>query len=565
MDESQVELQWPTAYVATAFTLEVLLTAWLLYQVCTRQMPMGAIRRRIVSYAIRLARSLVPFSRESKSRSAIHKEVRALRFYLSRKIVAINLILVLVMVLLVQMRVVFQLPATIQGAFCWTLVGTLAWMTMSLVVPQTTKHDLWYVIYSCILLLYLLPMNSSTRSTTRVAPLLFTLFRLPAILTVDRIYLVFFSNLPFLAVISWRAAVEDFDVSYGGRTAAVGMECLHIAVLVALAVALQDYLAGRVELEMESCNTATQLTAASSLLQLTCDAVVELDGNLRLTKHSKELAAMLLRDTSASLEGVRLIDLVAGSDTAAALSKLTNFRSRSCSSVISGASEGMGAHAFHTRLVDSYATKLQTEILQVMYTKRDGSTCHLVGLRDFTDTKPYTGVTSQTTGFDSEALDALADSISFAPQASDASQVPVQHGRGTLFLEIDVDGLQITAASSSLVDLVGAPTSQVFPAAQTIQLLERIHSDGRMRLERGERPPAKVFSYDEMPAQLRPTSAESIWGTMQVLQAPCTSFFLRSPKKVPFLRSRTKPTALLHRTLQQTLIYRTTQIGLFPR
>ncbi|CAE7316966.1 unnamed protein product, partial [Symbiodinium necroappetens] len=57
-----------------------------------------------------------------------------------------------------------------------------------------------------------------------------------------------------------------------------------------------------------------------------------------------------------------------------------------------------------------------------MYTKRDGSTCHLVGLRDFTDTKPYTGVTSQTTGFDSEALDASADSISFAPQASDASQ-----------------------------------------------------------------------------------------------------------------------------------------------
>ena len=328
------------------------------------------------------------------------------------------------MVLLVQMRVVFQLPATIQRAFCWTMVGTLAWMTMSLVLPQTTKHDLWYVIYSCIMMLYLLPMNSSTRGTTRVAPLLFTLFRLPAILIVDRIYLVFFSNLPFLAVISWRAAVEDFDLSYGGRTAAIGMECLHIAVLVALAVALQDYLAGRVELEMESCNTATQLTAASSLLQLTCDAVVELDGDLRLTKHSKELSAMLLRDTSslsASLKGVRFIDLVASSDTAAALSKLTNFRSRSCSSVISGASDGMGAHAFHTRLVDSCATKLQTEVLQVMYTKRDGSTCHLVGLRDFTDTKPYTGITSQTTGVESEA-DASVDILSFGQQPSEASQ-----------------------------------------------------------------------------------------------------------------------------------------------
>ena len=299
---------------------------------------------------------------------------------------------------------------------------------MSLVLPQTTKHDLWYVIYSCILMLYLLPMNSSTRGTTRVAPLLFTLFRLPAILIVDRIYLVFFSNLPFLAVISWRAAVEDFDPSYGGRTAAIGMECLHIAVLVALAVALQDYLAGRVELEMESCNTATQLTAASSLLQLTCDAVVELDGDLRLTKHSKELSAMLLRDTSslsASLKGVRFIDLVASSDTAAALSKLTNFRSRSCSSVISGASDGMGAHAFHTRLVDSCATKLQTEVLQVMYTKRDGSTCHLVGLRDFTDTKPYTGITSQTQASKVRQMHPLISSASDSNRARHLRRSPL--------------------------------------------------------------------------------------------------------------------------------------------
>ena len=105
-----------------------------------------------------------------------------------------------------------------------------------------------------------------------------------------------------------------------------------------------------VEQDMERSNAVTQLNAASSLLQLTCDAVVELDGspaqivktpspqgsprafiksepavagqlrvlqhrcsslyrlpesrgNLRLTKHSRELAAMLLRDSSAlSLE-----------------------------------------------------------------------------------------------------------------------------------------------------------------------------------------------------------------------------------------------------------------------
>ena len=74
-------------------------------------------------------------------------------------------------------------------------------------------------------------------------------------------------------------------------------------VLVVFAAALRDYLTGRVELEIQNCNAVTQLNAASSLLQLTCDAVVELDADLCLTKHSQELAAMLLRDPGASLEG----------------------------------------------------------------------------------------------------------------------------------------------------------------------------------------------------------------------------------------------------------------------
>ena len=84
----------------------------------------------------------------------------------------------------------------------------------------------------------------------------------------NRIYFVLLGNLPFLAIMTWRVSSEDFDNSYGGRTAAVGMECLHILVLVGLAVALQDYLCGRVEKEQERSNTVTQLNAASSLLQL---------------------------------------------------------------------------------------------------------------------------------------------------------------------------------------------------------------------------------------------------------------------------------------------------------
>ena len=102
----------------------------------------------------------------------------------------------------------------------------------------------------------------------------------------------------------YRVWTSEHDESYGGRVLPVGIECLHMLVLVVFAAALRDYLTGRVELEIQNCNAVTQLNAASSLLQLTCDAVVELDADLCLTKHSQELAAMLLRDPGASLEGL---------------------------------------------------------------------------------------------------------------------------------------------------------------------------------------------------------------------------------------------------------------------
>lgn len=50
----------------------------------------------------------------------------------------------------------------------------------------------------------------------------------------------------------------------------------------------------KAELELERGNVASQLSAASSLLRLTCDAVIELDNDLRMTEDSPELAYMLM-------------------------------------------------------------------------------------------------------------------------------------------------------------------------------------------------------------------------------------------------------------------------------
>ena len=56
----------------------------------------------------------------------------------------------------------------------------------------------------------------------------------------------------------------------------------------------------RVAARLRENHVSSQLDAASGLLQLTCDAVMELDDDLRLREHSSKLAAMLLRSGSST-------------------------------------------------------------------------------------------------------------------------------------------------------------------------------------------------------------------------------------------------------------------------
>ena len=66
-----------------------------------------------------------------------------------------------------------------------------------------------------------------------------------------------------------------------------------------------------------------QFNAASTLLGLCCDAVVELDSDFCLLSHSKALAALLLR--SGNLAGSCFFDLFCGTDRERAMEHLRNF------------------------------------------------------------------------------------------------------------------------------------------------------------------------------------------------------------------------------------------------
>eukprot|EP00913_Durusdinium_trenchii_P007897 g7409.t1 len=120
-----------------------------------------------------------------------------------------------------------------------------------------------------------------------------------------------------------------------------------------------------VEARIRESDNKTQLDAASSLLELTCDAVVQLDSDFRVISESTPLATMLFRRAT-TLKGTKFTELVAPSESVRAEELL-----RDCGG------EVRMANAFHTHLVDSNASSSpspgQEEMVHLNNVDRPGS------------------------------------------------------------------------------------------------------------------------------------------------------------------------------------------------
>jgi len=221
----------------------------------------------------------------------------------------------------------------------------------------------------------------------------------------------------------------------------------------------------KVELEIREQDNTSQLSAASSLLNLTCDAVVELDQDMKLMSPSQKLSTMLLGRAGATLEGSKFTDFVASGDAERAAEILTTSDNVS------------GAHAFHTHLVDSCSSKFRTEIFQVKYRRANGKRCYLLGLREFTDLKSLAG---------GNATDALSDvdgarppSSQRGPSTKASSWFSLTSRPGILkkkhrkdaFLVLDLDEHVVSCATAPFSELTGLGLAEVFSSEVMAELL----------------------------------------------------------------------------------------------
>ncbi|CAK9083807.1 unnamed protein product [Durusdinium trenchii] len=252
---------------------------------------------------------------------------------------------------------------------------------------------------------------------------------------------------------------------------------------------------------MSNPRTLVILGAVSSLLGLTCDAVVELDSELKFVSESVQLATMLLHRPGASMQGMKLTDFIAAPDVARAEEVLSQHPS-----------DDVTAHAFHTHLVDSCSSKFRTEIFQVRYTTMNGTPHHLLGLREFTDLKPLAraddpnpagspdwhdaGVTGEPTVGNEIVLDCSyksLDSVSFPlihSESEEETPVTEQVSSGVVekrleitkkdsFFNVDMKEQVVCAASAPFCSLVGLKLHAILGSSFASRMFQKLCEDAR--------------------------------------------------------------------------------------
>eukprot|EP00439_Symbiodinium_sp_Y106_P059613 s496_g8.t1 len=355
----------------------------------------------------------------------------------------------------IQLNIVRDRPRWMSAPLTWSTVALTAVASLPLLVPQVFTPgslDVFYVAVMLIAAAVLTPPVCPLDQLQLLVLLINAVIRFPAVCLCTRVSLLVVLNCISSGVVLLRVLIEDFDTETGCSQRApyviMWTELVCFVVNVGMGGGLEVFLKQNVVQDLKYSRVTEELSAATALLRLTCDAVVELDEDLRLTEHSKELAAILLRDRPGStLAGVRFADFVATSEEA---SRVIDFLT--AEDIFNGKQEGFSAHACHTRLADSCHSKFRTEVFQVKYRKQDGQLSHLLGLRDFTDQDALTGPQAPTADVDQE------DNFTKIRSCRRSQNLPATGGQV-------VDAASILASSLETGLKVGMSLPELFPGA----------------------------------------------------------------------------------------------------
>eukprot|EP00933_Yihiella_yeosuensis_P016686 TRINITY_DN14150_c0_g4_i1.p1 TRINITY_DN14150_c0_g4~~TRINITY_DN14150_c0_g4_i1.p1 ORF type:complete len:408 (+),score=52.54 TRINITY_DN14150_c0_g4_i1:132-1226(+) len=195
------------------------------------------------------------------------------------------------------------------------------------------------------------------------------------------------------------------------------------------------------EQKTSSDSISRELEGVSLLLSYLCDAVVKLDDGLRLTDDSPQLAGMLLQGTHRnSLAGRKIEDFLPTPEE----------KSRLREQLLSYQGSHVKAAAFTSNMLDSNGNNLVVELMHVR-SVFNGTVCHLVGIRESSDTMPLCQACFLNTMPDMSTLDEASSMT--RPLRENSS------GENEMLFIYDPEENEIIATNSNLTQYIGKDLS----------------------------------------------------------------------------------------------------------
>eukprot|EP00435_Cladocopium_sp_Y103_P054250 s1062_g17.t1 len=492
-------------YAATVLGCEVLALIYFSWLLCKHRIAFAEGTIRFFA--------LLACGKRTNKQSRINEGVRTLRVRIGWTLMALLGAQVLVANFVLQLNLLTPGPKMMTLPQMWTTLALLAVLSLAVIWPSTVRSstlDAFYLCITALCVVFVSPWHISPEHFVKFSMIPTAFVRMPTVILASRISVVIAGNMLAVANVIVRISSEDFPEPET-RSIVLGLEAMSFCGVLTFAVFMNSMIQQRVVTQVACDSMSQELSAASSLLRVTCDAIIELDEKLCLSSHSKELSAMLLRDRpGASLQGKSLLEFMPPDEVPRARDFLTK--------KVADEAVQISAEAFHTRLVDSASSRIRVEVFQVKLQKNDGRMHSLLGLRDFTDVASISTPTQNSPrgsgnvwadDFDDEASRLRHSMTSIRSSRSshsvNSSSREETWNSQTLILDLDMEGMVVHAASASLTSWIGLSVHEVFPSQHTTLLFQRLY--GELNGDQGRN---RSLAFQDLPVK-----GSKITGTMR--------------------------------------------------
>lgn len=365
-------------------------------------------------------------------------DVRATRFFertlcrLLQSSSQVMLVALFLRLLVVQWHLLLHTEHQMQPALDLSNLLAYAFLLLLCSWPQLVTPrslDVWYIVLQ---VLCTLPLFSTKAADVTLVSLVTLLPRFLLALCCRHVWLAVLGG-----TLHWVISLQSIWTFQSGDL--VMAQSAELVVFFAGMVTMRHQMYENVRVSLSLQKRSIELGAVSSLLYGFCDAVVELDDELKIANTANQLSTMLLRSLGSpppNLMGSEFLRLFLEEDRELLKSSL-------CSS--------SATLRVSARMVDALGSTVQLELLHTLFRNEDQQTCRLVGMRELQEAADVAPLKTPRAGMESNAS-LMFDACSFEILGATDAFKRMMRDFGSLMDDLD---------QLSIYDLLGPEESSI--------------------------------------------------------------------------------------------------------